>query len=442
MNCQNCGYLIPENAESCPLCGASAKPPQENIFLPYSPEERGYKPATIPAPEAEPVIDEPAEPAPEVPPVPKKKKLLPLLLLCIPVLIAAVAAILLFSGKTVYLLTETVSTNNSTTSKIYYEYDNAGRIIEYRTELYYNSGNTSGYISTENVNADTDTGLALMSNSCLSYSYDKHGKILSVVIDNGYYTAKVEYVYEKGVITGFEVYGFSTYSKPVIEYNDRGLLTSIRFPYYYNSGETEYVYTWEFEYYDSGRISRSSMVTSSGNQTVKEYDETGNTIRAEFDNGGTTTTYIYDYDDRGNMILDESYLDGELSASIAIEYTYNGNRLESMVLTGMTVLSQGKGSYTFTCQYSGNEGILTVTERSGDESAMSVISYTMGYGSDPIIKFRLDNAGNLVYYETSNEGEVQSTVTNTYEKFRVSQDYDTPNVTGDPLYLYFLQDLT
>ena len=38
------------------------------------------------------------------------------------------------------------------------------------------------------------------------------------------------------------------------------------------------------------------------------------------------------------------------------------------------------------------------------------------------------------------DGEVMSKTTNEYEEFKVSWDYREPNVTNDPLYLYFLMN--
>lgn len=423
MTCKNCGQPLPYDGAACGRCGAGTEPSGMDIFLPYDLDAaEPLSPAPVeeaPAPVIEPAAP-PAAPQPD-----RRRRPLPphLLTGLLAVLAGAILLIAVLGQKqTVYLLTEQISSSSYILRTISYQYDEAGRITEYRNDVSYDGFFDS--VPDTGVTADDSDELSLTSSLCFSYIYGQDGNISSVVMVNDSLVSKIEYVYEDGQIAGLKTYGLTdSRYEPAVECNSQGLLTCVSFLY-----DDEVIYAWEFEYYDSGRIRQTTAGgTASSYKTVTAYDEAGNTIKQEIQLGEVIlSNKSQEFDHRGNMT---SYSDS--SYSWTVDYTYKGRRLDSMVWT-VTASTGEEASATFDCQYDGSDGILTVVETSGDADVLSMA----GYGSDPTIKFQVDKAGNLLCYEVFSDDTLLSSVTNTYREIRVSRDYQKPNVTGDPQYLY------
>lgn len=424
MFCSNCGNQVQDGARFCENCGALVvSPAPVSQPAPFAPYPLNPEPAPVaePAPAAEP--EAPAAPAK------KKKKLLPLILILAVVIVAVVAVVLLFGKQTVYLVTETVSENmNGPTTTQRYEYDGEGRITKYEYEMEY----------PEHLDYSYDMKYEI------SYEYSKDGKLESAQFETDGETIEVEYIYEKGVLTGFEcddLMDDSGAAELEIECDDDGRFEYIGF---LDEEGNEY-FTWRFKYYDDGTLKKSThySIYPINREVISEYNENGQTIeQTTFWNGELQYRVVYDYDDAGRQVLQEQYdSNDELQMRYEIEYTSKKDRLTAMAMLIETQDYDGEkieAEIVFECEWDDLECTLTIDEIDGDEDALS----TIGLSDEDIeIIFEKDKHGNLVKTEISVDGEMLTNNSTEYEEFKVSRDYSEPNVRIDPLYLYFLMNL-
>lgn len=415
MFCTNCGNPVPDGARFCEQCGATVPQPvtQPTNFAPYAPTPVA-EPTPVAMPEA---VAAPAK---------KKKNPLPLILILAVVVIAAVvAAVLLLLGKqTVYLATEIVSENmNGPVTTQRYEYDDEGRITKYEYEIEY----------PEEYEYSFDTKYEV------SYEYDDEGNLESAAFEADDTSIEIEYIYKKGVLTGFECTDLDELNTAEIEVecDDDGRFEYIAF--LDEDGEENFV--WEFKYHDNGVVKESRRTFSYNNmETISRYNEDGKNIETTMSwDGEQQYRTVTDYDDRGNMTLQKQYdSEDELTMSWEIEYTYKKDQLVGLIWNIEGQDSDGEtieAEISFECEWDGLECTLTIDEIDGDEDALSSI----GLGDEDIeILFEKDKHGNTLKTEICVDGEAMTSSTTEYEEFKVSRDYREPNLRTDPLYLLFL----
>lgn len=468
MFCSNCGTQVPDQARFCKHCGAAlplpaAAPQQspvtayvpvaEQPATPYTPAPQQpvapYAPAPqqpvvpyTPAPQQpsftpytpvsapEPVVTAPAA-APEVTAPPakkKKKKLLPILCILILVVAAAAVAAVYFLGRQpMYLVTKTVNHNaNGPVITTTYEYDDAGRITNYTYAMEYPEALDIAGTHYE-----------------ISYEYNKKGKPASAEFTFGDESFEVEYIYEKNVLTGFELDGNEAADglKLKVKCDDDGRFKYIGF---LDEDGLEH-FVWEFKYHDNGTVkeTRQFRLRPSSFEAVTRFNENGKTTEiSQYYDGVLQYRIEQDYDEAGRQTLMKQYnSQGEVYVQWETEYTTKKDRITGMVMRIQAPAAGGETmdvTVTFACAWDGNACELTIDKIEGPEEALDAI----GLGAEDLkIYFETNKSGDMLEIEVKNGKELVFRTTYEYKPYTLPKNYKKVNIQTDPLYLQFLMNL-
>ncbi len=450
MFCAYCGREIDKDERFCAYCGQSNAPvtdeeayaPQPAItFVP--PVNPTPDPFNFPLHPSEPVpapiyempvapIYEP-EPQPAAP-VKKKKRAKPILITILAlVLVAAiaVAGFLVFGKKTVYLVTKTVVDYGNYTSTTRYDYDEDGRLTKikhaYEFDIDYYSGDYE-----------------------IAYSYNDDGSLKYCTFKTDGESVKIEYVYKKGTLSDLKIKSTSNDSADMdfdVECTKEGQLEYVAL--LDEDGDPYRIY--EFKYHDNGVVKKSTYTYGSSyhnRETVNVFNEDGKVIERIYAyDGEQSLRYVYDYDEEGRQILQESYnSEDELQSRMKMEYTFKKSLFKSDKLTGMVITVESRMedgdlqevTLTFECEWDGKECTLTVDDIDGDREAIRDME-DGGFDEDDFrILLEYDENGNLLKSKLILNDDTTQTTTYTYEEVKVPRKYKQISPENDPMYLYYL----
>jgi len=333
-----------------------------------------------------------------------------------------------------------------------YEYDDFGNRVSFTDA----NGNKTVYTYDKCGKLKTEAN-ALMTKEkkCISYEYDKDGRIISVTSPSGYVT-KNTYDLQGNLLSITDPLGrISTTT-----YDLRGNVSSL-----FNADKTEvssYKYdncnnlieesdalgnTVSYSYDKAGKL--ISFSDPAGNSTNYSYDYSGNITGTTDSEGGSVTA---GYDALGNLISasDGNYTDityqydmsGNLvfkptTSGKSVEYGYNALNLCTEIINGRkqkTQYSYDKAgriikaeeydeSETLTNQidytYDPNGNILSVKDNSGEikrtfDELNRVTSYTDTFGET--IKYSYDIEGNLIKIDYPDDADKKIYVKYEYDK--------------------------
>lgn len=164
------------------------------------------------------------------------------------------------------------------------------------------------------------------------YEYDKDGnKIGEKDYDDGKLFSEYKREFDEYgnlvCITNYDESGNISYRYEYeYEYNDDGKPVSC---VYYSDGNRDGYR--EYKYYEDGTLKTETYSNTDGEfSSTTEYNKDGKEIRytSYYDYGDDYTEaseYTYEYDENGNLVLEKSYLDGDIEHMYKYEYDKNNN---------------------------------------------------------------------------------------------------------------------
>ncbi len=422
MFCTTCGKQLADNAQFCDNCGTplqTATPQSEPnpipSGIPVYPETPDHYDPYVPT---ESPVDVQAPVA-----AGKKKSWLPIVIGVLAVAIIVTVGILLFGKKTVYLMSESVTTDGDGDKTIVRtEYDEDGRILSIEQIREYDDGDEDYLRNT-------------------TYEYDKKGRI-----------ERIE-----------------------LEYGERGDMDTIEVEYTYDGKKLDDVdikfgddsdYEYDFEFTDDGHIERVEVTSESNTEIYSyEYHKDGklSSMEREYtyhdEDYGYSSTSKYTYDELGRQVEYRYYEDGELRSKTTTEYDED---ISYPVKTVRTNYNEDGETSTYTTRYEFEMKnkkpvemtmVLESVDYDGEKLKVEIsgeIEWDDLEGTwEPKIKgdleeagmednsiemeFEMDKKGNLLSLKIYSNGELSQKVENEYVAVKVPRDYDA-NYTNDPMF--------
>lgn len=218
---------------------------------------------------------------------------------------------------------------------------------------------TSAYDETYIYEHDQNGNIVRMltpANRVVVYTYDTNGNLTNEIwsIQNGEIIRSYSYEYDsQNRKTNYSYRNADGHSfDTTYEYDERGCMTKET-----EIDENNWIHRWEYAYDDaknviSKRYSCNGVYSylyeykydTNGNKTEEiytnkyddynkytwTYDNDGKLIQYTRQSNSSTSTHIYEYDDRGNQIKATYSLDGKVEAVHTYEYDDRGNRVKSV----------------------------------------------------------------------------------------------------------------
>lgn len=381
MFCPNCGTQLPDDARFCADCGISVIG-----AVPVKSEDTAVPPQKAP----------------------KKRRKGLILLPIILVVVALTTAVwqLFFSKKTVYLTTysETINYSDGNARHTIYEYayGDTGDLLSYSYE----------YFSDQNLQKN---GLQI------EYEYDEDGRLETAQYE--YRNTAIDYTYSytrdgvlKKVIGTFK----DNDSQIVGACNENGQIVSLK--HYDPQGEV--VTANSYKYNRDGTLAQKT--SKSRGYLYKYIYENGHLVEQIIrHNGMTIERRVYAYDDEGRLTEQSTYgEDDALTASILLEYTFQGKKLTGITVT---VKDADGNEYVFSgeAQWDGRAATIELdfskvdAEDAPDEARIEVLC---------------DKHGNMTDMWLYADDELVQEQHYVYEKMRVPRNY-IGSWSIDPIWL-------
>jgi len=471
--CQHCGKRLPDHVRICDLCGTAVEQQPEQAagdlsFMLYQPES-GQTPMESPktvcvcahcgrrqamaevcdwcggpldAQEQQnagilvaalfyqEALEEPSPEAEEQEPEPPNKPKIQIPKKVLFVAMALLLAMAVLFGflygrkKTVYLLTESVTSKSETSTTVTYTYNSDGMITGYLTEK--TNPPWASIITIPKLN--------------FTYEYDFKGNIRSGKAWYGNAEILIDYIYQNGKLVDLEI---------TLEDNDyyerRGLQLDIQCDK--NGRLTRVallgkdgiaVQYCDYVYNKDGRMVRETYGNARGS-TVKIFDESGKLQETETVYDGTVQSRQASvYDDRGNLLTELNYGKGNVLQNWTdYIYDYNGDKLNALTIVYTKREADGAESVesvNFDCRWSGNQCTMTVI-------AVSTKNEVLRYDESSKVVFVKNAQGNITKTEVYRGEELIESVEYKYQAFLVPYDYQKQTIENNPLYLSFLERL-
>lgn len=137
-------------------------------------------------------------------------------------------------------------------------------------------------------------------------------------------------------------------------------------------------------------------------KTTHTYDEQGNTVNTVSVVGDYANTYVYEYtyDDRGNILVRQEFMNGDSIGRLEVEYDAEGREIASVYY-----YPDGTVNYTTRTTYEGDAETRTSFDSDGT-AYLTQITVT-------------DQLGNILSRETWQEDMMVSRTENTYEEIQI-----------------------
>ena len=405
MFCPHCGRQIEDGSRFCGACGKPLAAATSHIQqVSGNGNSRGVKVTTRTR---------------------KKNRVLIPVICILAVVIAAAAVLFLLTRKqTVYLVSKNSTTSSISTITNSFKYDQDGRLTKwkYDTEYlydYYGDGTSHS----------------------ITYHYDDEGLLERAVLKTPDESVAVDYTYRNGIMTGFEVDEDDLEGIEIdIECDDEGRFKSIVF-----SEDSEIYRTFEFNYYESGAIQEYSQTSDNTSKVIIRYNENGNAIESEYyHDDELVQKTVNEYDDKGHMTKQEQYATNNTDEPELIYSAEYVPVMDKKLMKEFLVImkmpdenAEAEAELVFDCQWNGLSCEMTFREIRTDAQSLDILDLDESYLQDLSILFELDEAGNILSYGMTLNGEnIQSGETE-YIEFQAPRKYAKPR-NNDPKYLQFL----
>ena len=411
MFCKKCGNQLPDGAKFCGVCGTVIQAQADPIpcTTPVDRQEASY---TIPLMREEVPVSKTSPVQKTAPvqrkPLPVKKLLIGVAALALVVLVVVLVSSL-FGGKTVYLITESVSNSEVGKYTSEYAYDEDGHLTEYSYSAKYK-----------------DWYADYLDDFSYSWTYEyEDGRIVAAEFEDNDTSFDLEYIYDKdGNLEAVESDDF----EGEVTCDKEGRIVEMEF-----EGDREA--SLECSYYDNG-ILKEMEYTRGKYRYVYVYDEAGRTLEyTSYNDGEKAATYAYEYDSDGNVLEDDYkyYYNGKLSSANLKTWEYDKN---GTLIAYTEKRTSGNDKLTIECEVTGDETTKewVITKLSGDKEAFSSVTDYLKKG-DTYMEETYDEYGNCI--EQITYGETKSKVTWEYMEFKGPKDYLKPFKT-DPEFCQFL----
>jgi len=379
MKCPKCQNELQAQSRFCSFCGAQLEPVRQPV------EQLHYQQPAAPQPQfQQPVYQQPTyaqqvyqdrQKAMAHTASPGKKKL-PVLMIVIAaaVLLVCAAALVLglvFSSRTVYLVSEQVTENQTSVTTYSYAYTDDGKLAFYQMEIEYKSD------------------YSYMEDICnsVSYSYDKKSNLESVEFEVNGESYEYEYVYNKdGSLKALE----GEDQEFEIKCDEKGRITSVK------SADDD-SFSGKYSYHDNG-ILKKITVTSGSAEMEYRYNEQGRLLSEEVKYNGSKTYYTENtYDKDGNILENvvEAYSGGVLAQTTTTTYAYEAGLPVSYEIE--ISLDDASVALLFETGDEGPERIFDLVEVKTEGEDMDQIAEELEASMDGVsIEMVYDEQGNLL----------------------------------------------
>ncbi|MBQ9609217.1 MAG: hypothetical protein IJV15_07230 [Lachnospiraceae bacterium] len=252
-------------------------------------------------------------------------------------------------------------------------------------------------------------------------------------------------------------YDGSYLHKIYYDYDENGNMTKVTYHYTYNDKDSvarilsydenqnlikdsnyidgEYAFGEEYEYDESGKLTKSSSYQAWGISSLStyEYDNSGRITKKKSNLYNTDSKsfgysyYVYEYDDKGNMINETYYnSDSDFSSErFSYYYIYDYDKDGNMTKATFYDADNVKSSY-FEYEYDGSGNMIKYGRYEADGS---VDGFYIGY--------TYDNNNNLIKETTYPvDGDSYNTYYDYDNKGRVTKSYSDFEYSGYTVYIY------
>lgn len=159
---------------------------------------------------------------------------------------------------------------------------------------------------------------------------------------------------------------------------------------------------WENEYDENNRLVKHTLYTDGSASTVEEYDEYGNLKHHTI--GGQVTEYKSSYDEQGQMIKQEEYVNGDLLSTTTMQYDSNGDLVKKESVSSLGI----QKVYEYEYDEYHNTILRKDTSYNPVRDIKSVHEYTYEY------EYEYGKDGMLLKEKCYKDGELSSTTEYTY----------------------------